>query len=310
MTPRWLVCLVLGLAAPAAHAQTAPVAAPELGYTEEADADLDPLAPSPPPALPLERPTARPFADSVWTSGHWYWDGNEWRFKPGAWVARMPGYQFVNGYWQQEGEDVWRWISGGWARPGSTDVEIPIDVSSEEVATSQAPPQLQVETPPPAPAQNLTWAPGYWYWSGNQYVWVDGSWVAPPQPNLVFIAPKWSRRGHSWVFIEGGWAPRGSVRIVVPEYRHARISVGWEHPNYFFHTWRRYPMMRHHEWNRPWGWGRYREYRSRPWGRHDGSRYHDASPYRGHDRGDHRGGHRGGRGGGRGDGHRDGRHHR
>jgi len=291
MTPRWLVCLVLGLAAPAVHAQTAPVAAPESGYTEQEDLDLEPLAPSPPPALPLEQPAPRPFPDAVWTSGHWYWDGGEWRFKPGAWIARMPGYQFVNGYWQQDG-DVWRWISGGWARPGSTDVEIPIDVSSEEVATTQAPPQLQVEAPPPPPAQNLTWAPGYWYWSGTQYVWVEGTWVAPPQPDLVFVAPRWARRGHSWIFIDGGWAPRGSVRIVVPEYRHARVAVRWGHPNYFFHTWRRYPMMRHHEhWGRPWGWGR-----------HHRHRYHDASPYRDH----HRGGHRGGRGGG----HRGGGHHR
>lgn len=269
MTPRWLVCLVLGLTAPAVHAQTAPVTAPGSGFAEEAE--LEPLAPSPPPALPLERPTPQPFPDAVWTSGHWYWDGGEWRFKPGAWLARMPGYQFVNGYWQQD-ENGWRWISGGWARPGSTDVELPIDVSDEQVATTQAPPQLRVETPPPPPAQNLTWAPGYWYWSGTHYVWVDGTWVAPPQPHLVFVAPRWVRRGHSWIFIGGGWAPRGSVRIVVPEYRH-----------HFFHTWRRYPMRRQHEdWGPPGG---------RPWGRHHGPRYHDASPYHDH----HRGGHRRGR---------------
>ena len=84
MTPRWLVCLVLGLAAPAVHAQTAPAPAPEFGYTEEQDVDLEPLAPSPPPALPAEQPAQRPFPDSVWTSGHWYWDGGEWRFKPSS----------------------------------------------------------------------------------------------------------------------------------------------------------------------------------------------------------------------------------
>jgi hypothetical protein len=283
--------LVVGLATPVVHAQTAPVAAPDSEFTEEAQAEVEPMAPSPPPALPQETPSARPFPDAVWTSGHWYWDGDQWRFKPGAWVARMPGYQFINGYWQQDG-DAWYWISGGWARLGSTEVEIPIDVTSEEVATSQAPPQLQAETPPPAPAPNLTWAPGYWYWSGSQWDWVEGTWVAPPQPGLVFVTPRWVRRGPSWVFLDGGWAVRGSVRVVIPEYRHAGIAVRWGHPNYFFHTWRHYPMVRPHYYRRWSGPGRY-----------DGPRYHHASPYRDPNRGGHGGGHRGG-------GHGGGRHHR
>ncbi|WNG37486.1 hypothetical protein F0U61_30215 [Archangium violaceum] len=272
MSPRWLVCLVLGLATPVVHAQTAPAAAPDSEFAGDMDVEeeLAPTAPSPPPPLPEETPTARPFADAVWTSGHWYWDDSQWRFKPGAWIAKMPGYQFVNGYWQQDGY-VWRWISGGWASPGSMEVEIPIDLTSEEVTTTQAPPQLQVEAPPPAPEPNLTWAPGYWFWSGTQWAWVGGSWVAPPRPGLVFVSPRWVRRGPMWVFVDGGWAVRGSVRVVVPEYRHAGITVRWGHPHYFFHTWRRYPMVRHYHY-RGWSAPRY----------HRGPRYHDASPSREH----------------------------
>ncbi|WP_395804799.1 hypothetical protein [Archangium minus] len=259
------------MATPVVHAQTAPAAAPDSEFAEDlaAEEELAPTAPSPPPPLPEETPTARPFADAVWTSGHWYWDDSQWRFKPGAWIAKMPGYQFVNGYWQQDGY-VWRWISGGWASPGSMEVEIPIDLTSEEVTTTQAPPQLQVEAPPPAPAPNLTWAPGYWFWSGTQWAWVGGSWVAPPRPGLVFVSPRWVRRGPMWVFVDGGWAVRGSVRVVVPEYRHAGITVRWGHPHYFFHTWRRYPMVRHYHYRR-WSAPRYR-----------GPRYHDASPSREH----------------------------
>lgn len=272
MAPRWLVCLMLGLASPLVHAQMAPVVAPD-SNSEFSDAeDWGPTAPYAPPELPPEKRPPRPFADAVWTSGHWYWDGAEWRFKPGAWVAQLPGYQFVNGYWHQDGS-VWRWIPGGWARPGSAEVEIPLSVTEEQLAAREAPPALQVETPPPAPAPNYTWAPGYWYWSGNSWSWVAGTWLEPPRPGLVFVSPRWVRRGPSWHFVGGGWARRGSVRISIPIYRHAGISVRWGHPNHFHHSWRRYPGV-HHDW-----------YRFRNWRAHRRPRHHDAGPvWRGRDR--------------------------
>lgn len=311
MTPRWWMVLVLGLAAPVVHAQTAPVFAPDSELADEVDSE--PVAPYAPPDLPDERPTPRPFADAVWASGHWYWDGEEWRFNSGTWLARMPGYQFVNGYWAQDG-DVWRWVSGGWAQPGSTEVEIPVAVTSEQLSATQAPPQIRVETPPPAPAANLTWAPGYWYWTGASWSWVDGTWLTPPRAGLVYVSPRWVRHGPSWSFVGGGWASRGSFRVVVPVYRHAGISVRWGHPHYFVHSWRRSPMV-HHHWVRPWRpyhGPRYHHERPRyhhgpryhqgprynggrhhdgprnrgGWRRNDGPRHHDASPV-------HRGGRRG-----------------
>lgn len=274
MTLRWLACVVAGLASQVALGQTAPVAAPEYEDTEQVEAP--PMAPYAPPELPQDAPTPRPYAGAVWTSGHWFWDGAEWRFKPGAWIAPMPGYQFINGYWRQEG-DGYRWISSGWARPGSTEVEFPLDVVSEEVQTAQAPPPVQTEFQPPAPAPGATWAPGYWYWSGNQYVWVEGTWVTPPQPGLVFVSPRWVRHGPSWTFVSGGWATPGSFRVVIPVYRHAGIAVRWGHPGYFLYSWHRYPMV-----HRYYG------------GRHDSPRYwrdrgprnsHPASPVREHRRG-------------------------
>lgn len=277
MTPRWLACVVVGLAAQAVYAQTAPMAAPEYEEAEtfeempEGEGDSTPIAPMPPPELPQETPTRRPYPDAVWTSGHWFWDGDQWRFKPGAWIAPMPGYQFVNGYWQQDGS-IWRWVSSGWAQPGSVEVEIPLDVVSEEVSTAQAPPPVQTEIRPAPPSPDLTWAPGYWYWSGDQWVWVDGTWVVPPRPGLVFVSPKWIRRAGSWVFVSGGWAPHGTRRIVVPVYRHATIAVRWGHPSYFLYSWHRYPVVRHYHG----GWGRYR----------DRGYYRDRGPYR--DRGYYR----------------------
>lgn len=270
MTPRWLLCAVVGLAAPMVHAQTAPVAAQGEEYAQDSESDEDtlPLAPSAPPALPQESPTAKPFADAVWTSGHWYWDESQWRYKPGAWVARMPGYQFINGYWTQEGSS-WRWIPGGWARPGSSDVEIPTEVTNEDIASTQAPPPVREETPPPSPAGNYEWAPGYWYWSGADWDWIDGSWVLPPRPGLVYVTPRWVQRGPSWYFVGGGWAVRGSYNVVIPEYRHAAIAVRWGHPNYFLYSWRRYPTVTHYSYYGP-------RYYSGP-SRFGGGGYHPAS---------------------------------
>lgn len=242
MTSRWLACMVVGLATQAVYAQTEPVAAQDYDYEDSAPADSTPSAPYAPPEMPAERPTARPFAGAVWTSGHWYWDGSQWRFKQGAWIAPMSGYQFINGYWRQD-EDGWRWTSGGWARAGSNQVEIPVDPVNEELSTTQAPPPVQNEVQPARPAANVVWAPGYWYWSGVDWVWIEGSWVTPPRAGLTFVSPRWVLRGGSWVFVTGGWAYPGSYNVVVPIYRHAGVYVTWGHPNYFLYSWHRYPTV-------------------------------------------------------------------
>jgi hypothetical protein len=280
MSSRWLVCLIVGLATQGASAQTAPVAADDWGddegYTQQADVeDSGPVAPMPPPDLPSESPTPRPYAGAVWTSGHWYWDGDQWQFKSGGWVERMPGYQYVNGYWAEDG-DVWRWVSGGWAPQGSTDVEIPVEVAAEDVTATQAPPALRVETPPPAPSVGYTWTPGYWYWGSNGYEWISGSWMEPPRPGLVFVSPHWIRRGPSYVFVGGGWAWNGSVRVIVPVYRHAHIAFSFGRPNPFLRTWYRYPGV---SW-RYYGYGhqRYRPYYSSSRPGYYGPRAHPASP--------------------------------
>ncbi|GHG68230.1 YXWGXW repeat-containing protein [Comamonas sp. JC664] len=252
MTPRWWACLVAMLAAPMVHAQTAPVPASDPDYAEYAyddtefeDDDTAPMAPYAPPQLPAENASARPFAGAVWASGHWYWDGNEWRFNNGTWLAPMDGYRFINGYWEPDGR-MWRWVSGGWARHDSSVVDFPIAVTSEELSSQQAPPPLRVEHAPPPPAPSYVWTPGYWYWAGASYVWVGGMWAAPPRPGFVYVSPRWVQRGPSWYFSAGGWANRGSVRISVPVYRHASITVTRRHPHYFAHSWRRYPAVRHH----------------------------------------------------------------
>lgn len=293
MGSRWWVGLIVGLATQGAFAQTSPVAADDWGDDAYAQSnvadDSGPIAPSPPPDLPAESPTPRPYAGAVWTSGHWYWDGDSWQFKSGGWVERMPGYQYVNGYWAQDG-NIWRWVSGGWAPEGSTEVEIPVEVASEDVTATQAPPALRVEAPPPAPASDYVWAPGYWYWGANGYEWVAGSWMEPPRPGLVFVSPHWVRRGLSWVFVGGGWGWNGSVRVVVPVYRHAHIALSFGRPNLFLRSWYRYPGVswRYYDYGHTRYRPGYHSSYSRPGPYRYGPRVHDASPVRPGGRGDSR----------------------
>lgn len=298
MTPRFWVCLVAVLAAPMVYGQTTPVpaqdpddsryASDEGDYDDGAPEEDDiPTAPTAPPEMPDERPSARPYAGAVWASGHWDWDGNEWRYVNGSWVAAMPGYRFINGYWEQDSQG-WRWVSGGWARPDSNMVEIPVEPSGEALTTTQAPPAPQMEEPPPAPAQNLTWTPGYWYWEGDNWEWVAGMWVEPPRPGLVYVSPRWVPRGPSWYFSWGGWAVRGSVRVTVPVYPYVSVRTSWGSPHAYRYTWHRYPAYHHGYRVRDYGYrSRNYVYRNRDHGyrsRDHGYRSHDSS-YRSHDSG-------------------------
>ncbi|WP_426733103.1 hypothetical protein [Myxococcus faecalis] len=284
MSPRSWLWMVALLSAPVVQAQTTPVPAADPSYDgreygegefdEDSDEEIAPMAPQPPPALPTEQPSRRPYAGAVWASGHWYWDGDEWRFNPGTWLAPMDGYQFVNGYWEED-RGAWYWVSGGWARRGTTEVEIPIAVSSEALTVQQAPPAPRQEVRPAAPSANLTWEPGYWYWSGHNWDWVDGTWAAPPRAGLVFVSPRWVQRGLTWHFVSGGWAPRGSLHVTVPVFRHARVSVRWGHPNYFAHTWYRAPAVRYY-YHRPWRASGHYYRHDRVW--RSPTYYHRASP--------------------------------
>ena len=75
-----------------------------------------------------------------------------------------------------------------------------------------------VDTPPPAPHQEevplppsaeYAWIPGYWYWSGYEYVWVQGRYARPPAPGHVYVRSGWVASGSGYRFVSGYWAPYG-----------------------------------------------------------------------------------------------------
>lgn len=63
------------------------------------------------------------------------------------------------------------------------------------------------------------WAPGYWYWYGDHYVWVTGGWL-PPRPGYSYVSASWVWDDGGWVLYPGGWAVTGSTVVVYPVHRH------------------------------------------------------------------------------------------
>jgi len=118
----------------------------------------------------------------------------------------------------------------------------------------EAPPKPQPHPPtsaPPPPVQSrpdqpvswAEWIPGYWQWSGFEWVWLDGWWkvdeaklaqmnaaatiacpapkreAPPPPPASVSVewhAGQWLWAGLKWVWLPGQWRQAHAARPVTP----------------------------------------------------------------------------------------------
>lgn len=72
------------------------------------------VAPYPPPPRRAEIPPPAPSADALWLVGHWNWNGANYVWTPGSYIARpTPTANWVPGYWEQETRG-WVWTGGHW----------------------------------------------------------------------------------------------------------------------------------------------------------------------------------------------------
>ena len=56
------------------------------------------------------------------------------------------------------------------------------------------PPAVIYQPAPPPPAYGFVWAPGYWTWFGNRYVWVRGHYIAG-RPGYAWAPDRLEHRG-------------------------------------------------------------------------------------------------------------------
>ena len=78
-----------------------------------------------------------------------------------------------------------------------------------DIRTRVPPPPLREYDQPPAPGYGYLWTPGYWAWDDyeNQYYWVEGQWVLPPEAGYLWTPGYWGYDGDDYVFNEGYWGP-------------------------------------------------------------------------------------------------------
>lgn len=77
-----------------------------------------------------------------------------------------------------------------------------------EVYVPTAPPVPRVEVIPVLPPERVEierWQPGYWRWSGHEYVWVEGHYMARPRARAEWVSGRWEQRPRGWVYVEGHW---------------------------------------------------------------------------------------------------------
>jgi hypothetical protein len=83
--------------------------------------------------------------------------------------------------------------------------------SSEYQAVAQtAPPPLPTYDQPPIPGPGYVWTPGYWDWSNDadDYYWVPGTWVEPPQRGVLWTPGYWRYYNGHYLFSDGYWGPQ------------------------------------------------------------------------------------------------------
>ena len=66
-----------------------------------------------------------------------------------------------------------------------------------------APPPEQVEVVPPLPP-GYAWAPGYWGWHGDRYIWVHGRSIYQRQ-GYRWAPDRWEQRNNMYYRHHGAW---------------------------------------------------------------------------------------------------------
>ncbi len=71
------------------------------------------------------------------------------------------------------------------------------------------PPPLPVYDQPPIPGPGYLWTPGYWDWSddADDYYWVPGAWVQPPERGYLWTPGYWRFYDGRYLYSDGYWGP-------------------------------------------------------------------------------------------------------
>src|SRR4051812_45611683 len=75
---------------------------------------IAPAAP-PPPRIETVPAPATGMQSMTWTPGHWSWNGANWVWTDGQYVARpQPAARWMPGHWEQQASGGYVWVDGSW----------------------------------------------------------------------------------------------------------------------------------------------------------------------------------------------------
>ena len=107
------------------------------------------------------------------------------------------------------------------------------------ISVGIAPPELPAYEQPMCPGDGYIWTPGYWAWE-NEYYWVPGTWVMPPEVGFLWTPGYWGWGGSGFFFNEGYWGLSvgfyGGIDYGFGYFGHGYEGGRWDNGHFFYNT--------------------------------------------------------------------------
>ena len=106
-------------------------------------------------------------------------------------------------------------LAGAIALPALAQVPMPPvpELQIRIVGTAPPPLRREVIVYRERPARDYVWVKGFYDWQGDDWVWVPGHWVAPPERSVRWVSPRYVRVDEGWRYEPAHWSNQTLVFV-------------------------------------------------------------------------------------------------